>query len=192
MLPIQVLQVIHSPIRGHRGYLRLGGRVPADRFSPSRESRFPVSSFQRAIPHPRLAVSLLRRLLTSQGISALGSPQIRACCFPARPPHLPPWLNQRASLCCASSPRHVGLLCGFCSSAHQFPASLPPRARLPSRSWLHVVVLSRFHMLVLLQGSCTPFTTRPCWAYTTTSSLQNDPRLARPILKLRSSLGREK
>ena len=104
MLPIQVLQVIHSPIRGHRGYLRLGGRVPADRFSPSRYSRLPVSSFKRAIPHPRLAVSLLWRLLTSQGISALGSPQIRACCFPARPPHLPPWLNQWALLCCASSP----------------------------------------------------------------------------------------
>ena len=121
MLPIRVLRPFHSPIRGHRGRLRLSGRVPADRFSPSRQSRLPVSSFQRAFPHPRLALALLWRLLTSQGISSPGSPQIRACCFPARPPHLPTRLNQWASLCCASSPRHVGLLCDFCPSAHQFP-----------------------------------------------------------------------
>ena len=127
MLPIQVLQPLHSPIRGHRGRLRLNGRVSADRFSPSPESRLPVSSFKRAITRPRLALSLLWPLLTSHGISAMGSPQIRTCCFPIRPPHLPPWLNQWASLCCASSPRHVGLLCDFCPSAHRFPlACLPP------------------------------------------------------------------
>ncbi len=108
------LPASHSPILDQCGHLQPGGRVPADRFSPSRESRLPVSSFQRAIPRPRLAVPLLWRLLTSQGISALGSPQIRACCFPIRPPHLPPWLNQ--GLCCvvptrpaaAASPLEAG------------------------------------------------------------------------------------
>ena len=185
MLPIRVLRSPHSPVRGHRGRPRLGGRVSAHRFSPSRVPRLPVSSFQRAILRPRLAVSLLWRLLTSQGISSSGSPQIRACCFPIRPPHLPPWLNQRALLCCASSPA-TSALYAICRSrcsllpvgqpivlrtalsvSPQVSASLPPHARLPLRSWLHVVVSSYLHVMVLLQGTFTPFTTRPCWAYTT-------------------------
>ena len=59
MLPILVLHPAHSPMRGRCGWTRPGGRVPADRFSPSRESRLPVSSFQRALTHPRLVVLLL-------------------------------------------------------------------------------------------------------------------------------------
>jgi hypothetical protein len=45
-------------------------------------------------------------------------------------------------------------------------SSLPPPGRLPFQSWLQVIVLSHFHVTVLLQGTFTPFTTRPCWAHT--------------------------
>lgn len=143
MLPIRVLQPSHSPVRGHRGRLRLGGRAPADRFSPLLVSRLPVSSFKRVITHPRLAIPLLWRLLTSQGISSLGSPQVRTRCFPTRPPHFPPTadppvaepprLDLSTSLCCASSSRHVGLICGSCSSARQFPLAFLPLIGYPFR-----------------------------------------------------------
>jgi len=109
---------------------------PTRLFGVTVGDRGPVVGYQptgSALPDtglPRCAV--LWRLLTSQGISSLGSPQIRACCFPARPPHLPPWLNHRASLCCASSPAHVGLLCDFCPSAHRFPIACLPTVGYPS------------------------------------------------------------
>jgi hypothetical protein len=51
--------------------------------------------------------------------------------------------------------------------------SLPPPGRLPSRSWLQVLVSSYLHVPVFPQGTSrppkprprrvTPFTTRPCW-----------------------------
>jgi len=37
---------------------------------------------------PPARCSVLWPLLTSRGISSAGSPQVRARCFPARPPHL--------------------------------------------------------------------------------------------------------
>ena len=76
--------------------------------------------------------SLLWPLLTSHGISSVGSPQVRTRCSPAQPPHLPPRANQLISLCGASSSLRVGLLCGSCSSARRFPiAFLPPVGRPP-------------------------------------------------------------
>ena len=55
-------------------------------------------------------------------------------------------------------------------------SSLPPPGRLPSRSWLQVLVSSYLHVPVFPQGTSrppkprprrvTPFTTRPCWAQT--------------------------
>ena len=97
-----------------------------------RSSSLPVSLFQRACSRPRLALRLLWPLLTSRGISSVGSPQVRTRCSPAHPPHLPPRANQSISLCCASLSRRVGLLCGSCSSARRFPiAFLPPVGRPP-------------------------------------------------------------
>ena len=43
------------------------------------------------------------------------------------------------------------------------PCKIP--ATHPFRSWLQMVV-SSFSCLVFLQGTCTPFTSRPCWAHT--------------------------
>ena len=83
-----------------------------------RSSRLPVSSFQRACPRPRLAFRLLWPLLTSHGISSVGSPQVRTRVSTTQPPHLPAGLNRTVSLCCASSPNPNGLLWGSCSSAH--------------------------------------------------------------------------
>ena len=47
----------------------------------------------------------------------------------------------------------------------QVSPSLPSHGRSPFRSWLQMVV-SSFSCLVFLQGTCTPFTSRPCWAHT--------------------------
>ena len=110
-------------------------------------------------------------LLTSRGISSSGSPQIRACCFPARPPHLPPRLNPR--LRCVVPLRRIvaGLDMRFLFVSPPVSSTLPPAGRLPFQRWLRVVVLSHFHVRFLLQGTCTPFTTRPCWAYTSDRTL---------------------
>jgi hypothetical protein len=48
----RILQAIRSPIRGHHGNLRTGGRTSAHRFSPSPTSSLPVSSFTRAFRPP--------------------------------------------------------------------------------------------------------------------------------------------
>ena len=104
---------------------------------------------------PPARCAVLWPLLTSRGISSSGSPQVRTRCFPARPPHLPPRLNQPTSLCCARSSRRVGLdmrflFIGPAVSGVNPPArptfsgvssSLPPPGRLSFRSWLQVVVL---------------------------------------------------
>jgi hypothetical protein len=54
----------------------------------------------------------------------------------------------------------------FLSVGPPVSSSLPPAAQLPSRRWLRVIVLSRFHVRSSYPGTCTPFTTRPCWAHT--------------------------
>ena len=53
----------------------------------------------------------------------------------------------------------------FLSIGSQVSPSLPSHGRSPFRSWLQMVV-SSFSCLVFLQGTCTPFTSRPCWAHT--------------------------
>ena len=60
---------------------------------------------------------LLWPLLTPAPLSRGRSPQVRTQLSPAQPPHLPAGPNQTASLCGASSPGLVGLVCGSCSSA---------------------------------------------------------------------------
>jgi hypothetical protein len=56
----------------------------------------------------------------------------------------------------------------FLSIGSQVSPSLPSHGRSPFRSWLQMVV-SSFSCLVFLQGTCTPFTSRPCWAHTSRS-----------------------
>ena len=89
--------------------------------------------------------TVLWPLLTPRRVTPAGSPQVRTRCFPARPPHLPPRLDRRASLCGASSPHRVGLTMRFLSIGPPVSPSLPPPGRLPFRSWLQVVVGSCFH-----------------------------------------------
>ena len=128
MLPIGsalIGDLIHSDVIG-TDILSVVGYQPTSSALP-RTSRLPVVVFTRASLSPRLAVPVLWRLLTSQGISSPGSPQIRACCFPARPPHLPPRLDPRLRDVVPTRRIAAGLICGFCSSAHRFPlAFLPP------------------------------------------------------------------
>ena len=66
---------------------------------------------------PPARCPVLWPLLTSRGISSPGPPQIRTQSSAAQQPHLPPGLGRTASLCCASSPRPVGLVWDSCSSA---------------------------------------------------------------------------
>jgi hypothetical protein len=135
---------------------------------------------------PPARYSVLWPLLTSQGISSPGSPQIRTCCFPARPPPFPPEadpplaepprLNPR--LRCVVPLRRIvaGLNRRFLFVGPPVFSSLPPAGQLLFQRWLRVVVLSHNHVMVLLQGTFTPFTTRPCWAYTSPSSATPLPR----------------
>ena len=99
---------------------------------------------------PRLVRLVLWRL-TSQGISSPGSPQIRACCFPARPPHLPPWLDQWVLLCCASSPTTSALYAISVRRPTGFRYPSFPRSvtltKLASRS-----SCSRFHVRSSYRG----------------------------------------
>ena len=53
----------------------------------------------------------------------------------------------------------------FLSIGSQVSPSLPSPSRSPFPSLLQMVV-SSFSCLVFLQGTCTPFTSRPCWAHT--------------------------
>ena len=94
---------------------------------------------------PPARCPVLWPLLTPCPAAPAGSPQVRARCFSARPPHLPPRLDRAASLCCASSPYRVGLTMRFLSIGPPISHSLPPPGRLPFRSWLLVVVASCFH-----------------------------------------------
>jgi len=95
---------------------------------------------------------LLWLLLTSHGISSMGSPRVRARCFPAQPPHLPLRANQSTSLCCASSSLRIGLDMRFLSISSQVSPSLPSHGRLPFRSWLQMVVFSCFHVWFSYRG----------------------------------------
>jgi hypothetical protein len=104
------------PYGCHRCRYPFRGRMPADQFSPSRASRLPVSSFSRAITHPRLAGSLLWPLLTSRGISSSGSPQVRARCFPARPPHFPPRRVRPSGGTSATGPGGFAVWCQLAAS----------------------------------------------------------------------------
>ena len=99
-------------------------------------------------------------LLTPCPVAPAGSPQVRARCFSARPPHLPPRLGHTTLLCCASSPHHVGLTMRFLSIGPPISPSLPPPGRLPFRSWLQVVVASCFHNRSSYRG-LSPHLQRP-------------------------------
>src|SRR5512137_596631 len=105
----------------------------------------------RAFFQPPACCSLLRPLLTPHRVAPAGSPQVRTRCFPARPPHLPPRLNPRLRSVVPARRIADGLPMRFLSVSPPVSASLPPPGRLPCRSWLHVVVLSRFHVRFLPQ-----------------------------------------
>ena len=96
--------------------------------------------------------AVLRPLLTSLQVAPSGSPHVRTRCFPARPPHLPARPNRATSLCCASSSRRARPSMRFLSVSPLVSASLPSPGRLPCRSWLRVVVSSRFHVWFSYRG----------------------------------------
>ena len=101
--------------------------------------------------------AVLRPLLTSLQVAPLGSPHVRARCFPARPPHLPARPNRATSLCGSSRHSSEGATADASSSRRARPsmrflsvsplvsASLPSPGRLPFRSWPRVVGLSCHH-----------------------------------------------
>ena len=92
------------------------------RFSPSRIQVFRFRVYADLSRSPA-CFPLLRPLLTSHSISSSGSPQVRTRCFPAQPLHLPRRRNLWVSLCGASSPGRIGLLCSSCSPFIQADAT---------------------------------------------------------------------
>ena len=126
MLPSRVLRSTHSPIRGHCGRPRLGGRVSADRFGPSRCRVAPVLGTMASADFPGHFLP---------GIS------------PDKSVLLP---GTTAAFTSASEPLGFAVLCQlatsrrpsmrFLSVGPPVSHSLPPHGRLPFRSWLLVVV----------------------------------------------------
>ena len=89
-----------------------------------------------------------------------GSPQVRTRCFAAQPPHLPPRLNRWTSLCGASSSASCRPSMGFLFIGSPFSPSLPPPARLPSQSWLQMVIV-HVSMFGFLTGDFHPICNAP-------------------------------
>ena len=171
------LSSVSSPVRVSSAPMSFPRSDASRPVQPFLTSSLPVFVFIRASFIPPARCSVIRPLLTSRGISSSGSPQVRTRCFPARPPHFPPEadppsaepprLNPRFR--CVVPVRRIvgGLYMRFLFVSPPVSTSLPPVGWLPFQRWLQVVVLSHFHVRFLLQGTCTPFTTRPCWAHTT-------------------------
>ena len=132
MLPIRVLRFSHSPIRDHRERPRLGGRVSADQFGPSRHRVAPMRGTMASADFPGHFLP---------GIS------------PDKSVLLP---GTTAAFTSASEPLGFAVLCQlatsrrpsmrFLSVGPPVSHSLPPHGRLPFRSWLLVVVSSCFHV----------------------------------------------
>ncbi len=98
--------------------------------------------------HPPARCSVLWPLLTSRPVARSGPPQVRTRCFMARPPYLPPRLDLMGFAVLCQLARRVGLGIRFLSVGPPFSASLPPPDRLPSRSWLHVMVVMFSHSVL--------------------------------------------
>mgnify|MGYP007126306988 FL=1 len=124
-------------------------------------------------PFPQINFEALWPLLTSAAL-CLGtcaylrlrlsqlSPGKNANLHPMHPPHLPPCAqgSGRVSFCCANSPAHSGLVCGFCSSGRDFAAGflqIPPRDGHPCL-WLTLLAVKRvadFHRQVCAHAGRT-------------------------------------
>jgi len=168
---------------GRSGWLPLHGVGWSRTGSVLHGSSFPVSKFKRASSSPRSPCALLRPLLTSDRASAAGSPQVRTRCFPAQPPHLPPRLKpldfgRRGDLV-----RRVGLSMRFLFIGSPVSHSLPPPGRLPSRSWLLVVVSFHVSMFGSPTGDFHPIYNAPMLGAHNT--MHAKPPKAR-VLKFRS------
>lgn len=153
------------PYGCHRFRYPFRGRMPADQFSPSRHRVFRYLRL-----HGRfLAPGSLRGTTTSADFPRhflLGISPGKSALRPGTTAAFTSATEPMGFAVLCQLARRVGLGMRFLFVSLPASSSLPSPGRLPFRSWLQVVVLSRFHVLVLLQGTCTPFTTRPCWAHT--------------------------
>ena len=145
------------------------------------ESRLPVSCLCGPLSAPG-SLPLLWLLLTSHGIYSVGSPQVRTRCFWTRPHHLPPRFEPAASIfvwCQLALPRRPSMMFLIISLSisssvacrllilvrHAFSARLrllpPVGYSLPKLASTGSLLIYLFSCSVLLQGTCTPFITRP-------------------------------
>jgi hypothetical protein len=95
------------------GYAPFGSRFAESVFAASAAGSAPVSCLSGRFPAPgslRITTASADSLCWLPG---KGSPQVRTRCFATQPPHLPPRLNRRTSLCGAGSSHRVGLLMRF-------------------------------------------------------------------------------
>ena len=160
------LPASRSPIRRTRRRLQPGGRVSAHRFSPSRVSRLPVSSFTRAFHTPPARYPANMASADFPKHFLLGISPDKNLMLPGAAAAFT-YVSESvgfAVLCQLATPRRPCMRFLFVSPP--VSSSLPPPGRLPSRSWPPVVV-SHVTMPILPQGTCTPFASSPCWAYTT-------------------------
>jgi len=168
------------PFGCHRLRYPLRGRMPADRFSPSPTPSLPVSSFTRAIrPPARCSGTMASADFPGHFLPGI-SPD-KNVLLPGTTATFTSTTGPATSLCCAPSSHRDRPCMRFLFVGPPVSASLPSPARLPSRSWLHVVVLSRFHVPVLLQGTSTPC--RMTWAPHLQHAHAGRTQTSRPVPK---------
>ena len=127
MLPIRVLQAIHSPIRGHRGRPAArwsGTSRPVQPFTRIETSGFFVSTGDSSPPARCLATmasaDFPRHFL-------LGISPDKNVLLPGTTAAFTSVAGPMGFAVLCQLAHHVGLLCDFCPSAHRFPlAFLPP------------------------------------------------------------------
>ena len=156
----------------------------------------------RHSPHHRYLLCIRLRLAssTSSALLLMALLHVNRICLRLSPLRSGSPGNDVLLLCIAAAftstgkPNDFALLCQlvtpcrprmrFLFISTQISSSLPSHGQLPFRSWLQIVVFYVLSYLVFLQGTCTPFTTRPCWAHT---SRDTATPISRPVYMLSRS-----
>lgn len=145
MLPAVAALTAPWPVRRHRGRHPPRGRNVPVRFGPSRHRGFRCPCLHGHLPAPGSLRGTTASADSPPGCPVGASPG-KGALLPGTTAAFTSATGPGASLCCASSPHRGRPSMRFLFVGPPVSASLPPAARLPSRRWLRVVVLSRFHV----------------------------------------------
>ena len=151
MLSVVAALTASWPFRRHRLRHPPRGRNVPVRFGPSRHRVFRCLRLFGHFPAPGSLHGITASADSPPGCPVGVSPG-KSALLPGTTAAFTSATGPVASLCCASSP-HRGRPCmQFLFVGPPVSSSLPSPARLPSQSWLRVIVLSRFHVRSSYRG----------------------------------------